>query len=495
MTNDSLNARSAESAADLLLDSATRASVWKHLSEIIEAYITGIEHRRVTPELAPRKIQVQLRACDFQQPVAPNEAMDFVARGLSEYQVHTAHPRYFGLFVPAPTTMGIVADALAAAFNPQLAAWSHGPMAVEIEQHLIRSFGECFGYDPLRTDGTFCSGGAEANHTALLTALVRAFPDFAAKGTRALPGQPVLYASAESHHSFLKVARFCGIGDDAVRRIEVDGRLKMIPHGLETAIERDRAAGFAPFMVVATAGTTSAGIIDPLPELGAIAARENLWYHVDAAWGGAAAMVPELRPLLNGISSADSITFDPHKWLSVPMGAGLYLTRHMEMMDHTFLVRTNYMPREAAGMDVIEPFTHSMQWSRRFIGLKLFLTLLVAGWEGYAAALRHQTAMGELLRSELCKADWRIETETLLPVICFSDPHGADPHAIVKEIVASGEAWISMTTLLGTPVLRACITNYRTQPGDVHSLVAILNRTRERVMSAPARSREGVATA
>src|SRR5689334_15017012 len=148
MTNDSLNARSAESAADLLLDSATRASVWKHLSEIIEAYITGIEHRRVTPELAPRKIQVQLRACDFQQPVAPNEAMDFVARGLSEYQVHTAHPRYFGLFVPAPTTMGIVADALAAAFNPQLAAWSHGPMAVEIEQHLIRSFGECFGYDP-----------------------------------------------------------------------------------------------------------------------------------------------------------------------------------------------------------------------------------------------------------------------------------------------------------------------------------------------------------
>jgi glutamate/tyrosine decarboxylase-like PLP-dependent enzyme len=495
MTNDSLNTKSAAMSADLLLDSATRADVWKHLGEIIESYTTGIEKRRVTPELSPRKIRALLSACDFREPMAAMEAMDFVARGLSEYQVHTAHPRYYGLFVPAPTTMGIVADALAAAFNPQLAAWSHGPMAVEIEQHLIRSFGECFGYDPRKTDGTFCSGGAEANHTALLTALVRAFPDFPAKGTRALPGQPVFYVSSESHHSFLKVARFCGIGDDAVRRIEVDGRLKMIPRALETAIERDRVAGFAPFMVAATAGTTSAGIIDPLPELAAIAARENLWYHVDAAWGGAAAMVLELRPLLDGISSADSITFDPHKWMSVPMGAGLFLTRHMEIMNRTFRVQTAYMPREAADLEVVEPHAHSMQWSRRFIGLKVFLTLLVAGWEGYAAALRHQTAMGELLRAELRKADWRIETETPLPVICFSDPHGADPQAIVMEIVASGEAWLSMTTLLGTPVLRACISNYRTQPADVHSLAATLHQTRERVRSGSTRSREGVATA
>ena len=495
MTNDSTNTKSGAAPADLLLDFATRSEVWRHLSEIIESYTAGVGGRRVAPELSPRKIRALLGACDFRQPMAPLEAMDFVARGLFEYQVHTPHPRYFGLFNPAPSTMGIVADALAAAFNPQLAAWSHSPIAVEIERHLVRSFGECFGYDPGQTDGSFCSGGAEANHTALLTALVRAFPDFAGKGTRALPGQPVFYLSSESHHSFLKAARFCGIGVDAVRKIDVDHQLRMSPRALEAAIRSDRAAGLAPFMVVATAGTTNAGIIDPLPELARVAAQESLWCHVDAAWGGAAAVVPELRPLLDGISSADSITFDAHKWLSVPIGAGLYLTRHLDIMDQTFRIQTAYMPRESAGLDVIDPYTHSMQWTRRFIGLKVFLSLLVAGWEGYAATLRHQTAMGDLLRAELRNSGWCIETETPLPVTCFSDLDGADPQAIAMQIVASGAAWISVTSLRGKPVLRACITNYRTQPGDVHALVAILNQTREGVRKDTARSREGVATA
>ena len=494
MSNESTNIRHA-APAGLLLDSGTRARVWAHLSAIIESYISGVEHRRVTPELSPRKIRSLLSACDFEQPMDPLEAMDFIARSLTDYQLHTAHPRYYGLFNPAPTTMGIVADALVAAFNPQMAAWSHSPMAAEIERHLIRSFAGLFGYDPQESDGTFCSGGAEANHTALIAALARAFPDFSAKGIRALPAQPVFYVSSESHHSFLKAARFCGIGVEAVHRIDVDRHLKMISGALTEAIQRDRATGFAPFLVVATAGTTNAGVVDPLAELAAIAAQEKLWYHVDAAWGGAAAMVPELRPLLDGISAADSITFDPHKWLSVPMGAGLYLTRHLDIMGRAFGIETAYMPREAAGLDVIDPHQHTMQWSRRFIGLKLFLSLLVAGWDGYAAAIRRQTAMGDLLRAELRKSGWSIETETPLPVICFSDPEGADPHTIVMQIVASGEAWISTTAIRGKAVLRACITNYRTQPEDIHALVTTLNRTREHLKRDAIRTREGVASA
>jgi glutamate/tyrosine decarboxylase-like PLP-dependent enzyme len=465
-------------AANLQLDPEIRTKVWGRMIEIIENYTTTIPQQRVTPELAPQKIRTLLAACDFEQPMDALEAIDFVSKGLTEYQTHTPHPRYYGLFNPAPTTMGIAADALVAAFNPQMAAWSHSPLAAEIEQHLIRCFGEWFGYDRKQTDGTFASGGAEANHTALLTALTDAFPDYPTRGLRALAEQPVFYVSSESHHSFLKAARITGIGIDAVRQIEVDDGLRMNPKALEAAIAHDRSAGLAPFLVVATAGTTNAGVIDPLVAIGKIAAREGLWYHVDAAWGGAAALVHELRPLLDGIAAADSITFDAHKWLSVPMGAGIYLTRHLEILHRTFRTPTAYMPREAAGLDVTDPHLHSMQWSRRFTGLKVFLSLLVAGRAGYEQAIRRQTMLGDLLRDELRKSGWTIENDTRLPVVCFSDPGGADPHEIVMRIVSSGDAWISTTQVKSRAVLRACITNFRTEPSDIHALLHSLNAAR-----------------
>jgi glutamate/tyrosine decarboxylase-like PLP-dependent enzyme len=416
---------------------------------------------------------------DFAAPVDPREALEFVIRGLCEYQTHTPHPRYFGLFNPAPTTMGIAADVLVAAFNSQLAAWSHSPLAVEMEQHTIRALGAKFGYRAEDADGAFCSGGMEANHTAVLTALTQAFPEYVEGGARAIAGEPLVYVSAESHHSVLKAASMCGLGTRAVRHIAVDRGLRMRPDALAQAIENDRSAGARPFLVAATVGTTSAGAIDPLRPCGHIARRYGLWFHVDAAWGGAAAFVPELRPLLDGIEDADSITFDAHKWLSVPMGAGIFLTRHRDILDRTFRLRTAYMPREAAGLDVTDPHQHTVQWSRRFIGLKVFLSLAVAGEQGYANALRHQTAMGDLLRTMLARAGWSIENESPLPVVCFTDPGGADPHRIAMLVVASGEAWISTTVLAGSKtVLRACITNYRTTPEDISALIETLGRAR-----------------
>src|SRR5450759_2319764 len=277
----------------LLLDAGARGELWRALVQTIEDYTEQVPQRRVTPELAPQKIRSLLHACDFSRPMPPVEALAFAARGLTEYQTHTPHPRYYGLFNPAPTTMGIAADALVAAFNPQMAAWSHSPFAIEVEQHLVRCFGERFGYDPKNTDGTFTSGGAEANHTAVLTALTHVFQEFAVKGVRALAGNPSMYASSESHHSFLKAARMCGLGIECVRQVQADAQLRMKPEALEAAIVRDRAQGFLPFLAIATAGTTNAGVIDPLPELGEIARKHRLWYHVDAAWGGAAAFVPE----------------------------------------------------------------------------------------------------------------------------------------------------------------------------------------------------------
>ncbi len=469
-----------------MLEERTRVELWRRVTDAIEAYAIKVDARRVTPELDPVKIRSLLKPFDFSKPFDPLEAANFIIEALWQYQTHTPHPRYYGLFNPAPTTMGIAADALVAAFNPQLAAWSHSPLAIEVERHMIRAFGGRFGFQ--ETDGVFASGGAEANHTALLTALARTFPEFRDRGLRALAAQPVLYISAEGHHSFHKAARLAGLGTDAVREIPVNDQLQIDHEALRSQLERDRREGFAPFMVIGTAGATNSGAIDPLRALAEIAEREKLWFHVDAAWGGAAALVPELRGLLAGVERADSITFDAHKWLSVPMGAGIYLTRHMDVLAKTFRVAAPYMPRETAGLDVVDPCLNSIQWSRRFIGLKVFLSLLVAGWDGYATAIRHMIAMGDRLRQELRAAGWEVVNKTPLPLVCFVDgkhPEGRSASyldRIALEIVSSGKAWISTTRIAGsTPVLRACITNYRTEPQDIGALIEALEWARQRV--------------
>lgn len=472
----------------MLLTAEERLALWSQLDHLIENFIATIPDKPVVEEMTPPQVRQLLANVDFSNPMSPNEALQLAADGMSRTHVQVSHPRYFGLFNPAPTAMGIAADALVAAMNPQLAAWKHSPFAVEVEQFLIRAFGDRFGYDARQTDGTFTSGGSEANQTALLTAITAKFPDWQTHGMRSMNQQPVFYASAESHHSIHKFSRLTGLGLDAVREIPADADLRMNLERLKSAIREDRRAGHAPFLVVATAGTTNAGAIDPLPEIASIAAEEKLWLHVDAAWGGAAALVPELRPLLTGIERSDSITLDAHKWLSVPVAAGIYLTRHPEILSRTFGIEAAYVPPKAEG--VADPLAHSLQWSRRFIGLKVFLSLAVAGWEGYAQSLRHMTAMGEALRRELAAAGWKIANSTPLPVVCFTDPRAAQADAaahlekIVQEVVGSGEAWISTTRIGGNQsVLRACITNFRTTPADVSALVRSVNEARERLAS------------
>jgi glutamate/tyrosine decarboxylase-like PLP-dependent enzyme len=458
--------------------------LWRRVAELIEEYTSSVAELRVSPELDLKAIRHAVGEFTFGTPVEVDRVVDFVFSALSRWQVHTPHPSYYGLFNPAPTTMGIAADSLVAAFNPQLAAWSHSPFAVEVEQHLVRSLGERFGYDRTACDGTFASGGMEANHTAVLCALTHQFPGYAEHGLRALPGQPVMYASSESHHSFLKAARLCGLGVEAVRLVPVDARLRMRADALTAAIREDRERGFAPFLIVGTAGTTNAGAIDPLQECADAATAETVWFHTDAAWGGAAALSPELRPLLKGIERSDSITFDAHKWLSVPMGAGVFITRHREILDRTFRVLTAYMPKEASGLDVIDPHLHSMQWSRRFTGLKVFMSLAAAGWDGYAEAIGHQTAMGKLLRERLAEEQWEIVNDAVLPVVCFADPTAGSERqkAIARAMITSGDAWISTTVIAGTrTVLRACITNYLTQATDIEALISSLRDVRDRV--------------
>src|SRR5580698_2426641 len=240
--------------AHLRLSGDDRAALWREVVEQIARFEDDVPGVAVAPVLQPDAIRALLAGVDFQAPKSPVDAVRFVVEALWANQVHTSHPRYFGLFNPAPTSMGVVADTITAAFNPQLAAWSHAPFPAEVEMHLIRALGEKFGYPAAAIDGTFASGGAEANHTALICALVSRFPEFSRRGLRALAGQPAVYISQQAHHSFLKAARATGLGTDAIREVPVGDDLKMDVALLSAMLQRDRESGLIPVLLVATAG-------------------------------------------------------------------------------------------------------------------------------------------------------------------------------------------------------------------------------------------------
>lgn len=473
---------------DYELGSATDRVLGRLAAEIVD-FERSVRDLPVAPEVSPAEIRDRLSAYDFAGPIAVDELFDDVASLLRRWSLHVTHPRYFGLFNPSTGPVGVIADALVALYNPQLAAWPHAPIANEIERHILRWLMPKFGLDPATGFANFTTGGQEANQTAVTAALTRAFPELGERGVRALAGQPVFYVSAEGHHSFVKIAHQSGIGREAVRHIPVDDRFRMDAEELARMIAADRDRGALPFLIVGTAGTTAAGAIDPLEEVAAVARREDLWFHVDAAWGGAAALSPALSHHLAGIELADSITCDAHKWLSAPLGAGMFFARHREPILEAFRVEaSSYVPPAVA--DTLDPYVTSIQWSRRFIGLKVFMTIAELGHDGLAARIEHHTSMGDLLRRELSASGWRLVNDSPLAIVCFThpeiEPGTTTTTAVVERVVRGGRAWISEVRLSGPQLaLRACITSHRTRPEDIRILVDELRQAirtdRERV--------------
>jgi glutamate/tyrosine decarboxylase-like PLP-dependent enzyme len=459
-----------------------RLALWNELTALLEDYYENTSDLRVAPGLDHQEILALAGKYDFEAPVSANDAINHVIEGIKKYGVQTAHPSYYGLFNPRVNFAGILADMITATLNPQIAAWSHAPFAAEAESYLIQEFGKKFGFPENSIDGVFCNGGAEANHTAVLCAINHAFPGYAEKGLAACSKKLVLYCSSESHHSIGKAAMMTGLGVDAVRSVPGDEQQRMRTDKLEELIEQDLMDGHEPFLVVATAGTTGSGAIDPIGQIAGICRKHKLWFHADAAYGGAAILDPETRHVLKGIEKADSITFDMHKWMSVPMGTSVFLTANTEILFKTFRITTEYMPREADQLNITDPYIHSMQWSRRFIGLRTYLSMIIFGWEGYARTVSHQVKMGNYMKEELHKNGWHTLNDTELPVACFADesfttnPGHAD--RICEQVLKSGKAWISVYPIHGINTLRACITNYATTEKEIDHFIELINKLR-----------------
>ena len=441
--------------------------------------------RRVTPSTAPgemrRRIEKRYGSLDRGRPLGEISAE--MLRLLRDWNVQITHPCYFGLFNPSVKPASVVADALVSLFNPNLAASAAAQGACMLERFVLEKFLALLGFPIEASEASFTSGGAEANHQALLVALAHHFPRSVDDGVAALEKRPLLYVSADAHGSIAKAAQTCGLGRASVRQVPVDGARRLEPAALEAAIVQDRARGFAPFFVVGTAGSTAAGAIDPLPAIAQIARRERLWMHVDAAWGGLALLSPRLAPLLEGIGSADSVTWDAHKTMSLALGAGMFFTRHREPVIRAFSVDAGYMPRDASGLG--DAYARTLQWSRRFLGLRVFMTLATEGLEGLAADAERQTALGRALRARLASAGFTLLNESPLPVVCFTHPRidanevrGLD---VLDRVLRGGRAWISHVKLGGRFALRACVTSYLAVEADLDVLVDELRAALEAV--------------
>ena len=442
------------------------------LTSALRQSIERVASGPVSPVLDMPAFRRELDGFDFQSARAMSALLPWVIDQLEHGVVHLTHPRYFGLFNPCPTFPAECAERIVAAFNPQLASSKTSPVAVEIEAHVIRAVAQRAGF-AAGAGGHFTTGGSEANFTALVCALTSASPRFAQDGARAFSGPPAVYVSEDAHQAWHKIAHQAGIGRSALRLVGTDRAGRMDPRALADAIAGDRVDGAVPIMVVATAGTTGAGMIDPLAECGRIAGAAAAWFHVDAAWGGALIASDTLRGELAGMQAADSVTIDAHKWFATTMGCGMVIISRPNILSDAFHASASYMPSNEA---LLDPYVTTMQWSRRFLGLRLFLSLAAAGWQGYAAHVERAAALTEHLRHMLTGLGWRPANDSPMGVLCVDPPPGyPDAASIARAIVESGQAWVTSTLFRGRAVVRICITNGQTSHEDILALIDLLH--------------------
>jgi glutamate/tyrosine decarboxylase-like PLP-dependent enzyme len=461
--------------AALFPERAVRERLDDLLTRTLAAAAERVASGPVMPTVDMAHFKSELAGFDFETPQPPEQLFRWVSTQLEHGVVHMNHPRYFGLFNPAANFPSQCADRIAGAFNPQLASSGSSPVPVEIEAHVVRALARRAGL-PAESGGHFTTAGSEANYTALICALTQAEPRFGAQGVRAFRGPVAMYTSRECQPAWFKIVHQAGVGRDALRLIPTDARGQMRSEALASAIASDVQAGLVPVMISATAGTTGGGMIDPLVSCAAIAREHGLWYHVDAAWGGAALCSPRLGGLLEGIELADSLTIDAHKWFATTMGCGMFITRFPAVLSEAFRVATDFMPSTVSALD---PYLNSVQWSRRFMGLKLFLSLAAAGWSGYAAHVERASEVIALIKARLVSRGWTAANDSQLAVLCVLPPQGYPPiREIVRRVLASQRAWVAATTFAGREVVRVCATHGEISLADIDTLVETLAAAR-----------------
>jgi aromatic-L-amino-acid decarboxylase len=419
--------------------------------------------------------------------ITADEIFAQFARDVVPHAMQVPSPHYFGQFNPTPLAIGVWADALCSSLNQNAGAWRNGPTSAMIESQVIRWLCELIGYGD-EAFGVLASGGSEANLIALKCARDRADAGIARHGARTSDRELTVYTSEQCHFSVEKSLDILGLGRASLRKIETDERYHVRVDRLRESIKHDLDAGRRPFCVVGVAGTTSTGVIDNLPELAAIAREHDCWFHVDAAYGGTVAFSDKHRSKLAGIELANSITFDPHKWMFVPFSCGATLVRDGgQVLRDSFDMSPEYLSEDRGFADAqYDFFRYGQMGTRRFISLKLWMCLKFMGRRGYAATTERHIELTEYLASRLDDlADFERTGEVETAVCCFRylpppvralSPTEQDQiqQDLQQRVERSGKAFFPSTVLHGRRVLRVNINSYLTERRHVDDLIELL---------------------
>ena len=432
--------------------------------EWVAEFLENTRDYRVLPDVQPGALT---RALPASGPET-GQPMDAILRDFRERIVPATtiwnHPRFFAYFSISASGPGILGELLTAALDVNGMLWKSSPAATELEQVALGWLRQWLGL-PDDFFGLIYDTASISSMHAIASAREMAFPEVLENGG-ATGG--VMYCSEHAHSSIDKGAITLGIGHRNVRKVPCDAGYRMLPGALRSMIEEDRAAGRIPFCVVATIGTTSMTSVDPVAAIADLAREFGLWLHVDAAYGGAAAIVPEMRSAFAGWERADSIVMNPHKWLFTPTDISVYYTRRPDVLRRAFSLSAEYL-RTAQDERVVNLMDYGVQLGRRFRALKLWFVLRYFGREGIAAILRDHMAMAREFADQV-RADERFEVvaPVLFSLVCFRMRGPDDPNrALLDAVNATGQAFLSHTVLNGKFTLRLAIGNIRTTRDDL----------------------------
>jgi aromatic-L-amino-acid decarboxylase len=464
------------------MDPAAFRDYGRRVVDWIAEYLSDPTVWRVSPTTVPGKLRDALPA----SPPAAGESLDAVLADFERLIVpgltHWNHPRFFGYFPSSASAPGILAEALVAALNNNALLWQTGPAATELERLTLDWLRQLMGL-PAVFQGTI-NDTASVGTLCALAAAREQFPDLRLReeglAGRADVPRLRIYCSDQAHSSVDKAAIVLGLGLSGVRRVATDAQHRLDVRALGDAVADDRARGVLPLAVVATVGTTATTAVDPVREIALVCGRERLWLHVDAAYGGAAALLPEMRWVLDGCEQADSLVVNPHKWLFVPMDCSALYTRRPELLRRALSVVPDYLTTSHAneGLDLMD---YGVALGRRFRSLKLWFVLRCFGADGLAARIREHLRLAQQFAVWVdAEPNFERLAPTQFSVVLFRhrpDSDGAawsgDPHelehrleahnrSLLQRLNATGEVFLSHSAVDGKFALRLAIGNLRT---------------------------------
>jgi glutamate/tyrosine decarboxylase-like PLP-dependent enzyme len=456
---------------------------WSAVEEMsMEAVHWLIRHHSTLAEQPIGRSGTREQMEDLLREPAPVQGQPF-AEVLAEFQnkvavnaFKTNHPRFLAFIPSAPNLVSVLGELLCAGTNYFCGVWLEASGPSQVELVVLDWFRELLNL-PVGTSGILTSGGSEANLTALVVAR-----ESLADSDRA---RAVLYVTEQRHWSVDRAAKVIGLRPEQIHPVPADNDFRLSPGALRKAIIEDLKSGRLPWAAVANAGATNTGAVDPLAALSQICRNENVWLHVDAAYGWSAVLAPEGKAELQGIGDCDSVTLDPHKWFGQPFESGCLLVRDGKRLTETFSMRPEYMQDVEPESDQINFADHGIALTRRFRALKIWLAIKVLGLNWHRELVGRCFRLAELAQGLLKQhPEFEILCPQHLSIICFrfrpSRSHFSDEEAdrlnlaIIDELRATGRAFISSTRLRGRVALRFCFVNWRTTTADVEEIVQLL---------------------